>query len=467
MSSEEKDLTIGEESVAALSLEQTGIDDDAVSTVESDSDRIDSIAAFCGMVWLVSIMDVCYSWFFPWEARYVIGSLFVFYATFILSNNDGLNNIQKNRPLFILLFLLIGFMIIRRFQILYIPFKFGPLLCILLWRKSALLKFYANFRKYIVFYAVLSIFVEFLVLSKLWVSLPYMTFPPQDNVQEALGYVNYFYGIFSIQATDFGLSFYRACGPVREGGHFAIFLGFIYFSEKAIFDKRNVWVFICGLLTLSPNFILAFFIAEVYAAIVKKQILKPILMFLGSIVFIIVGFLSSPKSIQNEIIGIILERTLEASIENMQTDGMMALIDGRAGVYGVSDYDAFLHKSLGTRLIGETLPEGNVMSDYRYLVLLFGYLGTTLIFIGIILFSLGRERNLFGLSLLSLGLIIFLHRAWMFVDLYHWTIMLLITNARIMYSELLPVTEEENAEESDTQNMDDVNLVPSFVDDKN
>lgn len=435
MSSEEKDLTIGEESVAALSLEQTGIDDDAVSTVESDSDRIDHICAVCGMIWLMSIMDCCFTWFFPWEVRYVIGSLFVFYATFVLSKDNGVNSSKQGRTLSLILSVLVFYMVVREFQVLYLPFKFGPLFCILLWRSSALLKFYEAFRKFIIFYAVLSVLVEVLVLSKAIVHLPYMILPPQDNVQEALEYVNYFFGIFSIQATDLGLSFYRASGPLREGGHFALFIGFVYFADKVFFNKRNFWVILCGVLTLSPNFLIAIFITEGFLAIKKRKFIKPILSLFFFVFVVILAFLASPQSIKDEIIGVILERTLESSIENMGNDGLMALIDGRAGAFGVSDYDAFLKKDLYTRLMGTRLPELNVMSDYRCLIMLFGYIGTTLILICIVAFSIGRERNVLGLGLFALGMLIFIHRAWMYQNVYHWAIMFLITNASIAYME--------------------------------
>ena len=399
-----------------------------ISHVSNKTAQIERIAALCGMVWLVSIIDACFTWFFPWEVRHIIGSLFVFYATILLSQNHRLIFSKQRRTLFFLLMLLATFMVFRHFQIYTIPFKFGPLMCIVFWNNNVLQRFYKLFRSFIIFYAVLSIIVEVCVLTRLWVNWPCIKLPPQDNVQEALGYVNYFYGLFSIQSVDYNLDFYRACGPLREGGHFSLFLGFVYFADKAIFNRRSIWILVCGVLTLSPNFLIAFILTEGYAAIKQKKIIKPVLGLIATIGIVICVFFMSPDSIQDEIVRVVLERTLEESVENAGEEGLVALIDGRAGVDGLSDFDFFVRKSLYIKLIGMELPEGNVMSDFRYLIMLFGFVGSAIIVLCTISFSVGYNRNLFGFCLFLFGLLILIHRSWMFVEHYHWTIMFLLNN---------------------------------------
>ena len=389
--------------------------------------KVDKIAALCGMIWYVFIIDACFTWFFSWNVRYFLGAPFVFYATLLLSQDQGIIVDKQRRTLFISLFILMLFGVICKYEILVSPFRYAPLMCIVFWRPSALIKTYEYFKKFILFYAVVSIIVEVLVLTNTWTLLPYIIIPPVDNVQEELGIVNYFFGFYSVPATGTSLDFYRACGPGREGGHFSLYLGFLYFSEIAIFNKRHIILLICGILTLSPNFLICLIIAEGYCIIKGRGILKPLLIVSSFVLTVIFAFIIAPSNVQDEIISKVLEKSIEHSLDNMETDGIMAFIDDRTGVAGLQNYASFQKRDLYTRLVGLVeMPKDNVMSDYRYMIMQRGYIGMILTIVCIIFFSVKIEKNMFGICLLLIELLILLHRSWMFFQVYWWTTLLLI-----------------------------------------
>lgn len=399
--------------------------------MERIDNQTDKLAALCGMIWYVFIIDACFTWFFTWDVRYFIGAPFVFYATILLSREQGLVFSDLRHKMFVALLLLTIFGVIGKFEIFVSPIRYAPLMCIVFWRESALIQMYEYFKKFILFYAVLSIIVEILVLTKTWTMLPYKILPPQDNVQEQLGYVNYFFGLYNIQSVDTSLDFYRACGPGREGGHFAIYLGFLYFSETAIFNKRYLILIICGILTLSPNFLFALIITEGYCAIKEKRIFKPLLMIFAFVATVIFAFILSPQDVQVEIVRVILERSLESNYENMESDGLMAFLDGRTGGYGVQHFNMFLKKDFYTQLVGlDEMPKGNVMSDYRYMIMQRGFIGAFLSLWCIYVFSIKIEKSFFGFCLMVMALLVFIHRSWMFFQVYWWTTMLLIVTVK-------------------------------------
>lgn len=396
------------------------------------SERVDKVAAMFAMIWLMLTIDACFTWFMPWPIRNFLGFISVLFGTVILISNTGVVFSRQRNVLLLSLFVLSLFIFLTKFDI-FLLFIYFPLMLVVCWRDSALRQMYVYFRIFVLFYAILSIFVEILVVTGFWPSLPCLyIFPAQDFVQENNGVVNYFYGLFCIPATDTSLSFYRACGPLREGGHFVFFLGFIYFTEMALRNKRNIWLIICGILTLSPNFILIFLLTESYLAIKQKRIMKPLLSIMGVLVVIVVLFVIAPQDIQDDIIGIFYERILEKSLQNVEGDGWMAILDGRTTEYSFKAYDQFLQSGLNTRLFGMKAFDGeDIMSDFRFLLMYVGFVGTTLIAWCTIAFSFINTRNLYTVSVFIIAFAIFMQRAWMFNQVYFWVIIYLITNENI------------------------------------
>lgn len=397
------------------------------------TEKIDRLAALCGMMWFVLIIDACFTWFMKEAYRDIIGILFVIYATSILAQDHGIELPDKRKGLCMSVFVLMFYMILN--QNIFVILKYIPFLCVITWRKTTLLQMYIYFRKFVIAYAIISIGVEILVVSKIWIHLPCLAiFPPQNSIQEDLGYVNYFYGIFSIPSPDKSLTFYRACGPLMEGGHFIFFLGFVYLVEKAIYGKRNIWLIICGILTLSPNFILLFLATEMYCAIKQRRYFKPLLAVIGIVISIVVVFIFSPQFIKDEVVRIVYERMLEESIENVDSEGMMAILDGRSGGYGLILYQNFQKSGLMEQLTGysRSLEGTGGMSDYRWFLMFCGYIGATLVLWCSYKFSFWRGRSLYGFVVLLFAIIIFIQRSWMFVHVYIWVMMLLVTNIKYM-----------------------------------
>ena len=389
----------------------------------------DKIAALCGIIWFVLTIDACFTWFVPDFYRNFIGTIFVLFSTILLSGENGISLSKSRKSIFISVCILMLFMVFR-FSV-YRILIYLPLLCLIIWRRSALQKMYSYFRLFVLFYAIVSIFVEGLVLTKLWALLPTLAvFPPQNDVQEILGLNNYFYGFFSIPSVDKSLTFYRACGPLMEGGHFVFFLGFVYFVEMAIYGKRNIWLLICSILTLSPNCLIFLLITEAYCSFNQKKYLRSVKGFVGIPIGIIVLFFISPQFVKDQVYQIVLERTLENSLENMESDGVMALLDGRAGGnYSLIMYQQFLESNIFYKIFGygESKDITGHMSDYRFLLMYCGYLGTLLIVWCTYCFSYIKNNPLFRLCVFTFAMVLFVQRSWMFMQVYVWIMMLLVT----------------------------------------
>lgn len=400
--------------------------------MDRSTPRVNKIAALCGVIWFSFNIDASFSWFFPDVVRYCIGAFFIIIATSVIIRDNKLTLKSSARLLFFSVFLLALYMVFIGSSIIIVFFKLFPLLIVILWPTSELHFFYFYLKKFIVFYAILSVFVEILVVSKLWSYLPCLTvFPPQDYVQEHQGLVNYFYGFFCIPAVDHSLSFYRACGPLREGGHFVFFIGFFYFVEEVIYNRRNIWLFVCGLLTLSPNFLIILLLTEGYMAINKKRYKKVLLSLTSAISCFFLLWFILPQSIKDEIIYIIFERSLESSMENADSNVIMSLLDGRVGDIGILKYESFQSSGMRVKLFGvNDLDFDGLMSDFRCLLMWYGYVGTFLFLFCTFLFSLGNKASSYGMCVFIIALLVFFQRAWMFNDIYIWVMMFLSLNEK-------------------------------------
>lgn len=396
--------------------------------MEGTSQNVIKIAALCGMIWFACIIDACYTWFLPWIIRYLIGAPLVIYSTILLKKENRLVVAKQRRVIFLLLFVLILFLIVTKARLLEAPLCYSPFACILLWDEKTLMKMYSYLKRFVVFYAIVSVFVEILVLTDTWHSLPYLDFPPQDAVQENFDTVNHVFGFFVIPQYGCNeMSFYRAMGPLREGGHFSIFIGFVYFVEKCVYDKRNILLIVAGLLTLSPNFVFYFLLAEGYVAIKKKRIIKSLVQSVCFVALIAAIFLYSPDSIHDSIVQIVLERSLQENVENMGSNGFMALIEGRTDIGGEQIYSNFMNKTgLVSKMVGMSYAKVDfVLSDFRTLICHYGYLGFAL-FVGITYAIACLSRNKFyGMLTFLLGAYVMISRAWMFEQAYIWMMMFL------------------------------------------
>lgn len=407
--------------------------------MNSNWQKTEKVAALCALIWFATIIDACYTWLIPTLLCYFIGLPFVVYATILLSQKKRLIVTEQRMKMFVPFFCLFIYLLITKaslFSFIKFPLLYSPLFCLFFWPRSVLIKFYIYIKRFIVFYAIVSILVEVLVLSGVWTKLPYIILPPQDNVQEISGTVNRFYGFFVIPESIRGVTFYRAMGPLREGGHFSIFLGFVYFIEKTVFDKRNIWIVVAGLLSLSPNFVFFSMITESYMAIKHKRIYKTVIGFICAVTIVMGVIWFSPGYIKDEIVRIVLERSLEENIENAGTNGYMELLDGRTNIEGIRMWNHFVkHADSFTKLTGlsnSEFREQYVLSDFRSLILRYGYLGLFLILICSVSISRVGKKGLYGICVLLFCLWVMISRAWMFNMPYIWIMMYLAINAKIV-----------------------------------
>lgn len=404
-----------------------------------NSDSVEKIGALCGMIWFVCIIDACFTWFLPWNIRKVFGAVFVLYATFLLNRNGRLETCEERIRLVGILLIFVLFFVVVKFYYLLTPATFIPFICMVLWDSHTLMRLYTYLKKFVVFYTILSLCVEILVVSGLWTYLPYIDLPPQDYVQESSDIVNHFYGLFVIPEERESLSFftfYRVMGPLREGGHFSIFIGFIYFAEKAIYNKRNYWLLIGGLLTLSPNFVAFFLVTEGYCAIIKKRLLRFFFLIPVFALLVVLLVLYSPQFVQDEIIRIVLERNLERNVQSAESEGFMALLEGRTNFIGYEMYRSFeKSEDALVKLFGMTATkEGYILSDFRYLIYRYGYVGFLLHVCCSLKIAYMGNGKLFGFCLFLLAIYVIISRAWMFDQPYIWVMMFLVANTKTIRS---------------------------------
>ena len=389
----------------------------------SSTQKVEKLAALCALIWFVFIIDACFTWFLSWHVRYAIGFPLVLYSTIVLKREQRLVLTKQRRICVLLLVLLI---ILQTIDYRYTALLcYGPLALILLWDEQVLLKLYNYIKRFIVFYAVVSIIVVVLVLTDTWSFLPHIELPPQDIVQENLNTTNHFFGLFVIPQYGYEMSFYRAMGPLREGGHFSIFLGFIYFIERCVGHRRNIWIIIAGLLTLSPNFVFFYITAEGYVALSRKKAIRFLLQTVGFVAVIVAAVWFSPDSIKEELVKIVLERSLQENVGNMDSNGFMALLEGRTDLGGELIYAKFVKRAgLITKLKGMSVVDGDfVLSDFRLLIILYGYIGM-LLFLGISYVIGKMSQNIFyGICVFILGIFVMISRAWMLQQAYVWTMM--------------------------------------------
>lgn len=402
-----------------------------VSVNNCGTGNVERIAALCGIIWFACTIDACYTWFFPWEIRSTVGFLFVFYATILLYNRGSLVFDRHRIRLVWLLLALVFLMVIIKMDFLS-PMIYLPLACLAFWNRQILLRLYDYFKRFIVFYAILSIVVEIFVVTGVWTIFPHIDLPPQDFVQINHDTINHFYGLFVIPDDSLPITFWRAMGPLREGGHFSLFLGFAYFVEKVVFHKRNIWLLICGFLTLSPNFLFFLLVTEGYYAIKYRQIYKFTFFVFLLVVFLGVVFLYSPQFIQDEIVRVILERSLEENLNDAESDGFMALLEGRTNNLGQQMFNDFMKsENMFTKLFGlDKIRDGFVLSDYRILLYRFGYIGFSIYVLCTAMIAYSVKGKFFCSCLFLLALYVMISRAWMFDQAYIWAMMLLAANAK-------------------------------------
>lgn len=393
--------------------------------------NIDKLAGMCGLIWFFLAIDACFTWFMLDFYRYVLGAVLVLLATFLLSGNGGIVMTKQKRTILFVLLFLMCFIVLFKHRF-FSFFLFVPIMCISLWRNSTLLKLYLYIRKCVLFYAILSMIIEVLVVTGLWTYLPYISIlPPHNIVQESLGLENYYYLLFIIPAANHTLDLYRACGPLTEGGHFVFIVGFFYYIEKVISGKRNMLLLVCGILTFSPNFLLFVLFAEMYSYKGLRRYYLPIIKVCSILAVLVVAFVFSPDFIKDRVLQIVVKDSVEEYLAGSGKEGVISILDGRVDINGMFAYERFSNSGIFVKLLGvDDIPDSIVLSDYRWLLLYCGYFGALLFLLVSYMLSIGKEKNIYGFSIFAFVLAVLIQRAWLLNQMYIWLLVLLATAAK-------------------------------------
>lgn len=288
----------------------------------------------------------------------------------------------------------------------WLPFSF-----IIFWEKGLLSDTYEYLRKVVLFFAIGAAIVSLLTFVGLIGRVPHFTLPPQESLHERLGYVYYVYGLFVTIQDPLQFLSYRACGMMKEPGHFAVILGFVYMIDRYQERKFNWWIIICGVLTFSANIILFVLFTEWRLVFQLKKLKK----FVKWIPVVIVGayfvYMSLPTSTQDQIYELAFGRNLEKVVDAASTSSSMDdALDERASNLPLMVYNRM---SLSEKIFGiGRFDTSYCLSDYRGMIMTIGWVGLLLSILITIIIIRGVRKDLV-LSLFMAYSLVLLHRSWM------------------------------------------------------
>lgn len=347
-------------------------------------------------------------------------------GSFLCLGYSGLR-LQKNvNSIYVIVILLFGYLSLFKGAFVGAFLACVPWLLILLWPARLKEQIYKYYTLYILFYAVGSSVITIMAHVGVLDVIPHFVANYQTGVQEAHGVVNRIYGVFVVPLglTEIAV---RACGPFTEGGHFSIYLGFIYFIELLGYNKRHASLIIAGALTLSPLFFFFMITAEFVRASVTGSIPKMVKLLFLSVATAYFVYSILPETIKDVVYETVVERSLDRVIGQAQTGDIIAALDERTNYEGENLYQRFItNLDVNTLLFGYNSDEfgDSILSDFRAILIQRGLIGLILYTMFLLYASFRSSSKLVNLSLLLLGGVILLHRAWMMPHLTLYYLMI-------------------------------------------
>lgn len=304
-----------------------------------------------------------------------------------------------------------------------------PFLFVLYWKEQVLWDTYALIRKIVFFFAIGAAIVSVLSMIGLIHFIPHFTMPPQEPLHERLGYVYDVYGLFVTLHDPLQMMSFRACGMMKEPGHFAVILGFVYLIDRFQGRKVKIWYLICGLFTFSSNFILFVFFTEICTIIRPKNIIRVFTWLPIALLSLYIIYASLPTSLQDQVYYLAYGRNLEKVVDAASTSSSMDdTLDERASDLPLMAYERM---SFSERLFGIGRYDTEYsLSDYRGMIMTIGYIGTLISVFCYIFLVLGTRRSLV-ISLVLAYLLILLHRSWMLLGSYVYFLAFLAASTSI------------------------------------
>lgn len=382
-----------------------------------------------GFFWFLCIIDGFYTWFFSSTLVLEAGLVFMFASTILLFNHGGIQ-LTENRVFPILLtlviFVYVGFF---KRQMMNSIVTFIPMWLFLLWKDVFIIQFYRLFRTFVIFFAICGVIMGIINIVGLLSHFPYLEFEARDNVQALHGNVCRLYGVCVFSADSYETSM-RVCGFLREGGHFAVFLGLLYIVERTSMGVRNLWLLLCGILTFSSNFIVCVILAEIVALYEERAIGRTMKYIMLAGIVLLVTFSLLPDALREQLVYLAFGRNLEAVLGSIGTGDFEDALNLRANDIGELYYYQFANSAdTYTYLFG--LPssivfEDIILSDYRYLIMTRGIVYLVMIFV--LIFSCSKSINKkLSIALLLFAILILTHRAWMLSRAYVYVLIILAT----------------------------------------
>lgn len=287
---------------------------------------------------------------------------------------------------------------------------FIPVLFVIFWPRHLLFSSYRLIRIFVIFFAVGGAIVSILTLTGVISQIPYYVLPPREALHIRQGYEYHVYGVFATLYDPFLTQAPRACGMMREPGHFAIILGFIYLIDRFRGQKINWWIILAGILTFSSNFFIIIAITEMKYLFTRK-VFKNVIRFgvYGAIGFSL--YLMLPSDIRERAYYLFYERNLQEVIEALNTSSSLSGgLDERASSESVSLYEHISYNEFLTG--GVHFDTADSLADYRGLILQIGLIGMLLSFLTY--FSTTKNTKIsLRISLILIYLLVLTHRSWM------------------------------------------------------
>ena len=297
-------------------------------------------------------------------------------------------------------------------QVLSYFVKYVPLFLVLFWPVDIICKSYKFIRFVVIFFAVGGAVVSIMTITDLISHIPYYVIPPQETLHERLGCDYHVYGVFpTLNSPSALVTGVRACGMMKEPGHFAIILGYIYLIDRYLGNKINLWIIIAGILTFSSTFFIIAFFTEIRYIFKKKFIVK-VIKYAPLIVLLLISvYFILPSGIRDQINYLFFERNLAEVVDALNTSSSLSEgLDMRANVTSVSTYEHISTLQFWTG--GVEFDSSLSLADYRGLILRIGLIGVILSFLTYVSATGGGGKAL-RISLVLIYLLIIAHRSWM------------------------------------------------------
>lgn len=412
--------------------------------------EIDRLLPYLAAIWFFVSIDSIFVWNSFSSVIHIFTAIGVIWGSVI---SKSVTFLRKYRLVFFLLFCYLiwilsclatnlGFFV-KRICV------FAPFLFMLFWSKDLLSKSYLNIRKAVLFFAIGASVVSILSLIGLISRVPHFVMPPQEALHERFGYVYYVYGLFVTIQDPAQMLIYRACGMMKEPGHFAVVLGFVYLIDRYQGRKMNKWLVLCGLLTFSFNFVLILLFTEFHNILKSRNTRKIVKWVIFVLLGIYILFLFLPSDIQDQIYYLFYGRNLETVFNALSSSSSInEALDERANDIPLTIYNKMSINEMFFGIGG--FDTAFCLSDYRGMIMATGFVG--LILSNLAYFIIIRNaRKALTLSLLMSFLLVLMHRSWMLYFPYIYYLSLLAVGSTLIDNDLEVIPMEKGKDSLELQ----------------